>query len=436
MFAVFFKEGTFHMAFTGADESTVSAILKEVYPGAIEDELNNEIALWAVLSKEKVTVDGQGQHIVRPFRVARNQGIGARNDTDLLPLPGQQSLQNAKINMASNYLVGQISGRVIRTSYGDDAAFENALEEEIRFSLTDVPNEIGRQLFNGVGQLTTTNGTVTSSATITVNNTQYLAVGMYVEFWNGATNQTTNDAGLATGYTGTMITAVNTGTNQITVTTAQASITSGATVARAGNNTSATATKEMMGLDVIIDDGTDYSGLTYFGVNRSTYPILYGNRVNASGSLSENLMQQAFDDARSIGGAIIDLVITDYASRRTYSNLLTSLKRYPLEGVNAPEFAGGQDVSKDLRTQLGEGLSFSGAAVIPSRQAPPKKMFMLDTDSFKLFQQSEIEWVMNGDSILHPLLVNGQDAYRFSLYYDANLYCEAPNRNAKVVNTF
>jgi hypothetical protein len=424
------------MAGTQASESTVSAILKEVYPGAIEDELNNEIALWAILDKEKVTVDGQGQHIVRPFRVARNQGMGARNDTDLLPLPGSQSLQNAKINMSSNYLVGQITGRVIRTSYGDDAAFENALEEEIRFSLTDVPNEVGRQLFNGAGQMTTLNGAVVASTSVVVNNTQYLAVGMYVEFWKSDnTNETTNDAGLPTGYTGTLITAINNATNTITVTTAQ-TLTTGDGVSRAGNNTGFTTTKELNGLDTTIDDGTDYSGRLYFGVNRSTFPILNGNRIDAAGSLTENLMQQAFDLARQIGGGVIDLSIMDYATRRTYSNLLTSLKRYPLEGVSAPDFAGGLEVSKDLRTQMGEGLSFSGASVIPSRQAPPKKMFMLDTDSWKLFQQSEIEWVMNGDSILHPLLVNGQDAYRFSLYYDAQLYCEAPNRNAKVVRTF
>lgn len=419
-----------------ASESSVSAILKEVYPGAIEDELNNEIALWAILDKESVTLDGQGQRIVRPFRVNRNQGMGARNDTDLLPLPGNQQLTNAKINMSSNYLVGQITGRVIRTSYGTDAAFENALEEEIRFSLTDVPNEIGRQLFNGAGQLTTTNGTVTASTSVVVVSTQYLAVGMYVEFWLVAANQTTNDAGLPTGQTGTLITAVNNATNTITVTTAQASITSGATVARSQNNTAATTTKELVGLDTIIDDNTDYPGLAYFTANRATFPVLYGNRFNAAGSLSENLMQQGFDAARQIGGGIIDLIVCDYATRRTYSNLLASLKRYPLEGVNAPQFAGGLDVSQDLRTQMGEGLSFSGAAMIPSRQAPPKKMWMLDTDSFKLFQQSEIEWVMNGDTVLHPLLVNSQDAYKFSLFYDAQLYCEAPNRNTKIVNTF
>lgn len=420
----------------GTTEATASAILKEVYPGAIEDELNNEVALWAILDKEKVTLDGQGQHLVRPFRVARNQGFGARNDTDTLPLPGTQSLSNAKINMASNYLVGQITGRVIRTSYGSEAAFENALEEEIRFSLTDVPNEIGRQLFSGSGQLTTVNGAVTASTSVTVVNTQYLAVGMYLEFWTTASaNETTNDAGLATGQVGTLVTAINNTTNVVTVTTNQ-TLTTGDAVTRAGNNTAFTTTKELNGLDVTIDDNTDYPSKTYFGVNRATYPVLYGNRFNAAAALTENVMQQAFDAARQVGGGIIDLVVTDYATRRTYSNLLLSLKRYPVEGIAAPKFAGGIDVSQDLRTQMGEGLSFSGATMIPSRQAPPKKMWMLDTDSWKLFQQSEIEWIMNGDSILHPLLVNSQDAYKFSLYYDAQLYCEAPNRNAKVVNTF
>jgi hypothetical protein len=419
-----------------ATESSVSAILKEVYPGAIEDELNNEIAAWAVLDKEKVTIDGQGQHVVRPFRVNRNQGFGARNDTDLLPLAGNQTLANAKINMSSNYMVGQITGRVMRTSYGDDAAFENALEEEIRFSLTDVATEIGRQIYNGAGQLTTVNGAVNSSTTVVVNNVQYLAVGMYVEFWKtDGTNETSNDSTLPSGYVGTQITAITASTNTITVATAQ-TLTTGDGVSRSASNTGFTTTKELNGFDTTIDDGTDYSGRLYFGVNRSTYPILNGNRFSANGTLTESLMQQAVDAARQIGGGITDIIFCDYATRRTYSALLTSLKRYPVDGIRAPEFAGGFETSKDLRTQLGEGLSFSGAPVVPSRQAPPKKMWFLETNSWKIFQQSEIEWIMNDGSILHPMLVNGYDAYRFSLYYDAQVYCEAPNRNSKVVSTF
>lgn len=414
-----------------ATEASVSSILKEVYPGAIEDELNNEVALWAVLQKEKVTVEGQGKRIIRPFRVNRNQGFGARNDTDALPPAGAQTLTNAQINMATNYMRGQITGRVIRTSYSTDAAFENALSEEISFGLTDFATEVGRQLYAGAGRLTTVNGAVTASTTVVVVSTQYLAVGMYLEFWLVGANQTTNDS----GNVGTAIVSINNATNTIVVTTAQ-TITTGATVARAGNNTSSTVTKEMQGLDTMLDDNTDYAGLAFFGVNRATFPVLYGNRTDATGTTTEALMQTVFDNARQIGGGIIDAIFMDYQSRRVYSALLTSLKRYPLEGVQAPQFAGGLDVSKDLRTQLGEGLSFSGAAVIPSRQAPPKKMWFLDTSTFHIYQQSEIEWVMNGDSILHPLLSTGLDAYQFALFYDAQFYCEAPNRNGKLVNSF
>lgn len=420
-----------------ASEASVSAILKEVYVGGIEDQLNEEVALWAIMDRDTVTLP-QGQHLVKPFRVSRNQGIGARNDTDVLPQSGAQGLANAKINMSTNYLVGQITGRVIRTSYTDEAAFENALEEEIKFNLGDVANELGYQAQGLLGVRTTVNGNVSSSTTVVVNSTQYLAVGMLVEFWSGSSNQTTNDSGLQTGRTGTAIATITPSTNTITVTTSQTTITSGATVARAGNMTSATVTKEMVGLDWVLDDGTDYpSNTSYFGASRATYPVLYGNRVSANHTTSENIMQQAFDLARAVGGGIIDAIFLDYASRRAYSNLLTSNKRYPIEGIDAPQFAGGIKVSQDLRTQLGEGLSFSGASVIPSRLSPPAKMFMLDSSTWHIYQQSEVEWLMNGDSVLHPLLAaQGLDAYEFGLYYDAQIYCDAPNRNAKVVQTF
>lgn len=422
---------------TQASESSVSAILKEVYPGGIEDELNNEVGLWAVVDREKVTIDGQGQHIVRPFRVGRNQGLGARNDTDILPQPGSQQLANAKINMSSNYLIGQITGRVIRTTYGSDAAFENALSEEIQFNLTDIGTEIGYQLYGLMGQRATVNGAVTASTSVVVTNTQYLAVGMYVEFWNGATNQTTNDAGLPSGVTGTQITAINNATNTLTVATAQ-TITSGAGVSRAQNNTAQTTTKEMFGLDFFADNNTDYSGVSYFGASRSTYTVLQGNRFSAGGSLTESLMQQAVDAARQIGGGKTNFITTDYGTRRTFFNTLVNNRRYQVDtdALSAPRFAGGLEVSDDLRTQLGEGIGFSGAPIAPSRLAPPKVMYGLTLASLKVFQQSEIEWVMNGESILHPLLSTGYDAYRFALFYDAQFYCEAPNRLWKIVSTY
>lgn len=427
----------------GATEALLSSILKEVYPGVIEDELNNEVALWAIFEKTKVSVGGQGKRIVRPMRVVRNAGIGSRPDNGVLPPAGNQQFTNANINIASTYLRGQLSNRVMRTSATDTAAFEDALSEEIRFGLSDYVTDIGRQLFMGLGRITTVNGAVTTSTSVVVTDVTNLSQGMVIEFWNAGANQT-SPTGAVTGA-GVSITAINNATLTITVDTAQASITSGATVARVGNNTSATVTNEMAGLDTIVDDGTDYSGLAYFGINKTTFPILNGNRLDVSTgtafpgdsgtTISENKMQYAVDQARKVGGGYVDLFVTSFDIRRKYSNLLTTNKRYPVEGINAPQFAGGFERSKDLRTNMAEGLSFDGAPIIASRQSPVGKMWGLDTSSFKVFQQSDIEWVMNGDSVLHPLMTaTGQDAYQFAMYFDANLYCEAPNRNVKLVN--
>lgn len=426
-----------------ATEATISSILKEVYPGAVEDEFNNECALWAIFEKTKVSVGGQGKRIVRPMRVARNGGIGSRVDNGTLPAAGSQVFTNANINLTTTYLRGQLSGRVMRTSATDTAAFEDALSEEIRFGLSDYVTDLSRQLFMGGGRLALTNGLVTTSTQVVVTDVSNLSQGMVLEFWTAGANQTTNDAGI----TGSAIASINTATKTLTMTTAQASITTGATVSRQGNNTSATTTNEMAGLDTIIDDGTDYAGATYFGINRTTtYPLLLGNRVDiASGTqipgdatttIGENKLQYGVDQARKIGGGYVDLFITDFDTRRKYSNLLLTNKRYPVQGITAPQFAGGFERSQDLRTNMAEGLSFDGAPIIASRQCPAAKLWGLDTSSFKVFQQSDVEWVPNGDSVLHPVMTaSNQDGYQYAMLFDANLYCEAPNRSVKFVNT-
>jgi hypothetical protein len=425
-----------------ATETTVSSILKEVYPGAIEDQLNNEVALWAIFEKSKETVGGFGKRVVRPMRTVRNSGVGSRPDNGTLPAAGNQTFINAQINPATTYLVGQISGRTLRTAASDSAAFENALAAEMRFGVSDLVTDISRQLFMGSGSITTVNGTVTSSTTVVVKDVSNLSQGMVVEFWNAGSNQTTNDSGI----TGSVIASINVATLTLTMTTAQASITSGASVTRQGNNTSATATYEMNGLDFTFDDTTDFSG-NYFGLSRSTNPILKATRLDASSGSAgpndgttvgnENKMQWAIDQARKNGGGYTDLIVCDYDTRRRYANTLTSLKRYGLDGIGAPQFAGGWERSQDLRTNVGEGISFGGAPVIASRQALLNKMFLLDSKSFELIQQSDIEWVSDDSGRVLFSLINAatpQDAYRYSLYYDANLYCEAPDRNAKIVN--
>lgn len=419
--------------------ATVSAILKETYPGAIEDQLNNEVALYKLLKDQgNVEQQTQGKQLKPAFHTRRGAGIGSRNDNEALPTAGSQGYASPTVKYGRTYKRGQITGPTVRDTYTDDAAFENALYAEIKYDINDLVDDLARQWHTGDGILTTVNGAVTTSTSVVVADLTYLYVGQYVEFWNGATNQTTADA----GFTGTRITAINRTNNTLTVATAQASIANGANVALAGNQTwqSAGGTKEMQGLDTIVDDGTDYSGALYFGVDRSNSgeAILQGNRTSFSGTTTEDKMQQAVDLARVNGGAMVNAIVTDYATRRAYVNLLASLKRYTVVGNGStPSYGGGYLQSKDTASNSGEGLSFDDVTLVPSRKARAKKMFFLDTSSFRVFLQSDVEWVMNGDSILHPLMGSqGLDAYQYGLFFEGQLFCVAPNRNTKAVSTF
>lgn len=418
-----------------ASESVVSAIMKQVYPGAIEDQLNDEVGPWAVLAKEKRTL-AQGQGIIEPMRVQRAQGIGSRGDTDRLPTSTNQGLINATIKMASTYLVGQITGRVIRSSYDTQAAFENVLTEEMRFSMTDFVDDIARQVATGHGRLAKVNGAVTAASTIVVDRVQNLGVGMRVQIFNGAVEQSTPVFNMSANTGGATILTVNPTTNTITVDSNQ-TLTSGAFLYRAGNF-DGTTNKEMNGFETTIDTTT--FGVNYFGINRSTYyqtqgAVLDLGGTGAGGVLTEDKVQQAQDAAKAKGGGRVNIWFSDFATRRAYLALLAGQKRYPVDGIQAPSFGGGIKQSADLTQGLAEGLSFNGSPVVVSQKMSPSTMVGLDLSSWVVYQQSDVEWVLNGDSVLHPLLTTGYDAYQFSLFYDAQVYCKAPQRNVKLINT-
>jgi len=414
-----------------ASESVVSAIMKQVYPGAIEDQLNDEVGPWAVLAKEKRQL-AQGQGIIEPMRTQRAQGIGSRGDTDRLPKSSNQGLTNATIKMASTYLVGQITGRVIRSSYDTQAAFENVLTEEMRFSMTDFVDDVARQVATGHGRLATVNGTVTASNQIVVDRIGNLGVGQTLQIFSGSSEQSTPTFVMATNVGGATITAINPVTLTITVDSNQ-TLTTGGFLYRAGNF-DGTTLKEMNGFETTID--TTVFSSTYFGINRATFYQTQGSVIDATGTLTEDKIQQAQDAAKAKGGGRVNIWFADFGTRRAYLNLLTGNKRYPVEGIQAPSFGGGVKQSADLTQGLAEGLSFNGAPVVVSQKMSPKTMVGLDLSTWIVYQQSDIEWVLNGDSVLHPLLTTGYDAYQFSLFYDAQPYCKAPQRNVKVVNCF
>lgn len=418
----------------GANEAVVSALMKKVYPGAITNQLNEEVGPWAAIEKTRQKVF-QGEDLNRSLRVGRNQGIGSRGDTDRLPNPGVQRHVKTTLQMASTYIVGEFTGRVVRRTYSDEAAFENVMENEMRNSLGDFTNDVARQAATGHGRLATVvSGGAQSATTMVVDGYLNLGVGQQIVVYNGATEQSPAYT-LSTGLGGVTITGINISTNTITFTPAIAisgGLTAGAFLYRAGNF-DGTTVKEMNGLATIIAN----TG-TYYGVDRAVEPEIQANVISFSGVANadfEDKMQEASDAVFVRGGNTVDIYFTHTAVRRRFLKQLQTQRQYQVTG-GAPTFAGGNGQNnKELSAGLRDGLTFNGVPFIASRRIEAATTYGLDTSTWEALEQSDVEWVMNGESVLHPLLsAELRDAFRFSAFKDMQLYCNKPNSNVKMTS--
>ena len=93
------------------------------------------------------------------------------------------------------------------------------------------------------------------------------------------------------------------------------------------------------------------------------------------------------DKIRKQGGKT-SLIITSLGVRRSYFNLLVQQRRYP----NTKEFSGGFT-----------GLAFNYGTEVPLVEdvdAPPRRMYFLQEDKFKIYRSREWHWMDDDNSVL------------------------------------
>jgi|GEM_PF-5320925 len=394
------------MANSFASISNAVSILKNWYAGPIVSQFNDEIPFYKNIEKGKEKYNGL--QVIRPIKVRRNPGIGATSDGGLLPTIGQQTTQQALIAAKFNYLRFGVTGPMIKASQGDKGAFVSIMEYEMQEGMTDMKNDVNRQIFwDGTSDLATVSANAAASTTITVtgresaeDGNKYLDVGMVIDIYTSAGVVVATALG---------ITAVS-GTTTATL-TLSAAVTCSATdiVVRSGS-----FGNEIQGVLTTLDGGSS----TIYGIDRSAYPVYQGNVVNAAGGqLTLNLMQQAYNETVRRGGAKIDAIYTDFDSERYYNKLMVADKRYMGKVVGDGTFS-----SKD-----GSYLEFAGRAVVPDKDAP-SRFFFLDSKTWKKYVLAELEWADETGSYM--IAQSSSDAFEVRLRLFANLFCEKPTANA------
>lgn len=395
------------MANQFASISSAVAILKNWYAGPIVSQFNDEIPFYREMEKGKEKYSGL--QVIRPVKVRRNPGIGATSDGGTLPKIGQQTTVQASIAAKFNYLRFGITGPMIKASQGDKGAFVSAMEYEMSEGLTDLKNDVNRQLFwDGSSDLAVVSANAVATNVITVTGREsteegnkFLDIGMVIDIYSSAG---------ALKASGVEITDLS-GTTTATL-TLSANVTCAATdiVVRSG-----TYNQEIQGVLTCLDGGTS----SIFGIDRAVYPTFQGNVVTTTGQLTLDILQQAYNAAKRRGGGKIDAIFCDFDSERYYNKLLIADKRYVGKVAGDGTFS----------DKEGSYLEFAGVKVVPDKDAPTRFMF-LDSKSWKKYVLSELEWADETGTYL--IAQTSADAFEARLRFFANIFCEKPSANAVV----
>jgi hypothetical protein len=192
------------------------------------------------------------------------------------------------------------------------------------------------------------------------------------------------------------------------------------------------AGKEFMGLEGMIDDGTNVS--TFQGITRSGYPdVLYSQIVDSStytGGAASVLSEDIIDYADSLcweraGGRPGVLLVNRNGQRSFWKSLKGD------RVINDPQgqFTGGKKID-GLKMLLGDRV----VTVKAARKVPSSRAFLLDTSTLKRFKVGAGRWDDITGSVWNRVTdsTGAKDAV-YALYIEEEEYaCVHPAKNAKI----
>jgi hypothetical protein len=374
----------------GATLATITPYLKEVYVPRIREQLQNETVLLKRIesTSDGVTSDVSGRYTTFPIHTRRNAGIGARNENEALPTPGQQGTAAARIALAYLYGGLEITGQTIALSDKDQQAFAKAIDFEMTGLKNDLLKDFNRQLYGtNVGTIATVRAAGTTTTTIAVDSALRFQIGEQIDV-------VTLPSTVANSNLQVTAVSLAAGANTITVSSAITTAV-GQVIVRTGN-----VNREIYGLNSIIQN----TGAIY-NIDPAVEPV-WAAEVDSNGgtnrAVSEGLMVSMADRIRVNGGEVT-LIIQGLGVRRAYFNLLAQQRQI----VNTQNFEGGF-----------KGLAFTTDSgeipVVADIDAPANTQLFINEKSLTLYQESDWDFMDQDGSIWNRKYTSsGQfDAYQ------------------------
>jgi hypothetical protein len=352
------------------------------------------------ISRDADQVEFAGRQWVIALHTSRNESGTARAEGATLPTPGQQGWADLIDKIRKLYKQIQITGFALEVSERSVGAYLRLLEAETVGAVNDLRKDMNRQAF-GDQRGTLCQITADGSNTVTVDNLQYLRVGMIVDIVNQST-----DAVLASQRT---ISSIVQATRVVTYSGADVAATPGTHVLAVEGNWK----NEINGLRNIIRSDLSQNYVLH-GIDGSVAGNEYWKAKQQDGgnvTFDEDQGQLMLDQIGAEGWEA-DMLLTTRGIRRRYVNTLKAQKRW--NDANAGTMHGGFKY-----------IDYNGFPLLFDDDCPKQYLFFLDVDSFLWVNLNgeDFRWMNRDGAILRKVENPDTDAYKATLYKYSDLGC-------------
>jgi hypothetical protein len=349
------------------------------------------------ISRDADQVEFAGRQWVIALHTSRNESGTARAEGATLPAPGQQGWADLQDKIRKLYKQIQITGFSLEVSERSIGAYLRLLEAETTGAVNDLRKDMNRQAF-GDQRGTLCQITADGVNTVTVDNLQYIRVGMILDIVNQST-----DAVLASQRS---ITAINATTRVVTYSGTDVTAVAGTHVLAVEGNWK----QEINGLRNITRSDLSQNFILH-GIDSSVAGNEYWKAKQQDGgnvTFDEDQGQLMLDQIGAEGNEV-EMLLTTRGIRRRYVNTLKAQKRW--NDANAGTMHGGFKY-----------IDYNGMPLVFDDDCPKQHMFFLDLDSFLWVNLNgqDFRWMNRDGAILRKVENPDTDAYKATLYK----YCD------------
>ena len=380
--------------------NTADSVLKSFYLDAITESLNVKANPF-LAQIERTSENVVGKDVKKVLRMGVNAGVKAGSETGDLPKAKNSNYKTLTATLKNLYGTIEISDKAIRASANNEGAFVNILNEEMNALVKSATFNFGRMLFgDGSGKMSTIIER-DEVGIVAVDHVENFVMGMEVclsgntDHWYLVKKVDRDNKRITLYEDGVTPIAIDVGVE-------------GEAVYLLDGN----GGEEITGLGAIFSDSEEIYGLNKDdnGLRPYVYPDV--------GMISDTVIQQALDEVEFRTGNPVNFIICSWGVRRA---LMAYCRENNLQ-LPTMEIEGGYTA-----------LNFRGIPIVVDRFCPAGTMYLLNTNSFKLHQLCDWEWLeADGGKILKQ--VPGKPVYTATLVKYAELLCDQPHGQAMLCN--